>query len=184
MRLTYFGAHREGAKTPGHGIEKSPYHLRYSQRTRRTGTEPILPIYLPGPSYTIHELDEPQSPRIIVQPGIVSSQLSLDTPFSTPSRLSSPPPQTSGEESPGSPVINPDDDTIELHFPLINAPEPTPPGIPPPAPPALLPLAPILPMAARLPLRGSHGAPHYDGTLTHLNRFFEDIDLIYHCIQT
>jgi hypothetical protein len=32
---------------------------------------------------------------------------------------------------------------------------------------------------ARLPLRGSHGAPHFDGTPIHLNRFFTDIDLVY-----
>ena len=34
--------------------------------------------------------------------------------------------------------------------------------------------------AARLPLRGAHGAPHFDGTPIHLNRFFDDVDLVYH----
>jgi hypothetical protein len=31
----------------------------------------------------------------------------------------------------------------------------------------------------RLPLRGANGAPNFDGTSIHLNRFFTDIDLIY-----
>jgi hypothetical protein len=34
-------------------------------------------------------------------------------------------------------------------------------------------------MAAHLPLRGAHGAPHFDGTPIHLNRFFADVDLVY-----
>jgi hypothetical protein len=31
----------------------------------------------------------------------------------------------------------------------------------------------------RLPFRGAHGAPQFDGTPTHLNRYFSDIDQIY-----
>jgi hypothetical protein len=38
---------------------------------------------------------------------------------------------------------------------------------------------PHAPTPARLPFRGAHGAPAFDGTPTHLNRFFSDLDLIY-----
>jgi hypothetical protein len=30
----------------------------------------------------------------------------------------------------------------------------------------------------RYPLRGAHGAPAFDGVPTHLNRYFEDIDIV------
>ena len=39
--------------------------------------------------------------------------------------------------------------------------------------------APHAPTPARLPFRGAHGAPSFDGTPTHLNRFFSDLDLTY-----